>query len=300
MIRRSLFFLLISILTVYSSVYAQDDLMDIFGEEEATDYATASFKTYKVVLGQSVKNPAEGNLVFVIQHQFGLINGGAYELWGLDQSTIRIGLDYGLTDWWAVGLGRSNFNKTFDGSSKIRILRQSSGKKNMPITLSYFAGMYINSLKWEYPERENYFSSRLSYTHQILVARKFSDRLTLQFSPTAIHRNLVETVEEEHTVLSVGTSGRFKLNKWMSVNAEYFYLLPGYTSDNFYDSFSVGIDLETGGHVFQLFLTNSLGIQEPYFIAETTGQWGKGDLHFSFNIHRNFVLKKHKTHKANQ
>ena len=296
MIQRLTLILIIAF-SLYTSVYAQDDLLNSFGEEETTNYATSSFKASRIVLGQSIKNPAKANLDFVVQHQFGTINGGVYELWGLDQSITRLGFEYGLTDWLALAVGRSSYNKTFDGSSKIKILRQSSGQKNMPIALSYFVGIYVNSLKWEYPERDNLFSSRLSYAHQLLIARKFSESFTLQLSPTVVHRNLVETSEEEHTVLAVAPGARFKLTKWMSINAEYFYLLPGHTADNFYNSFSVGLDMQTGGHVFQFYITNSQGMQEPYFVAETRGQWGKGDLRFSFNIHRNFVLKKSKKHE---
>lgn len=274
------------------SLLAQEDLFDLFAEEEVTNYAAASFKTTRIILGQSIENPKDGNLNLEIQHQFGNMNGGGYELWGLDQATIRFGFDYGITDWLAVGIGRSSLNKTFDGHVKTKILRQSKGTKNMPITLSYFGGVFVNSLNWENPERENYPVSRLSYAHQLLIARKFTDAFTFQLSPSIIHRNLVETIEDENDVFSIGAGGRLKLSKWISINAEYFYLLPGKTADKFEDSFSLGVDIETGGHVFQVYLTNSQGMQEPYFITNTPGSWGDGDLHLAFNLIRTFTLKK--------
>ena len=162
----------------------------------------------------------------------------------------------------------------------------------MPFTLSYFGGVFVNSTKWEDPDRENYPVSRLSYAHQLLIARKFTDAFTFQLSPSYIHRNLVETVEDENDVFSIGAGGRLKISKWMSINAEYFYLMPGNTADKFEDSFSLGVDIETGGHVFQVYVTNAQGIQEPYFIANTTGAWSDGDLHLAFNLIRTFSLKK--------
>ena len=276
---------------------AQDDLLSMFDEEETTNYATASFKATRVVLGQSVENPKNGNLNFMIQHQFGSMAKGGYELWGLDQANIRLGFEYGITDWLGIAIGRASYNKTFDGTVKVKILRQSSGKRKMPITLSYFGGTYYNSLKWENPDQTNYETSRFSFCNQLLIARKFNDRLTLQIAPTLIHRNLVATKEEEHDVISIAPSGRFKLTQRFSLNAEYFYLMPGYTADHFEPAFNVGFDIETGGHVFQVYLTNAMGIQEPYFIAQSTEQWGKGQIHLAFNLYRTFVIKKPKTHK---
>ncbi len=281
------------------SVYqtqAQDDLMAIFDdEEEVTNYTTASFKATKVIMGQSVENPKNGILNFMVQHQFGSIKGGSYELWGLDQATIRLGLEYGINEWISVGIGRSSYNKTIDGSTKIRVLRQSSGKKTIPVTFSYYGGIFYNSLEWSDPERENHESSRYSFVHQLLVARKFSDRFTLQLSPSLVHRNLVETSEEEHNVISIAPSARFKLSNRVSFNVEYFWLVPGNTADNFEDALNIGFDIETGGHVFQLYVTNAPAIQEPYFIAQTTGKWGDGDVRLAFNLYRSFVIKKAKS-----
>ena len=284
------------ILFLSSTLKAQDDLLDIFAdeEEEETTYETAAFKATRVILGQSIENPNAGNLNFLIQHQFGNINGGPNEFWGLDQSAIRLGFDYGVNDRLMLGIGRSSFNKTFDGYGKLKILRQSHGKRNMPISLSYFGGAYLVSLPWANPSRDNFFSSRLSYTHQLLIARKINSNLTLQVSPTLVHRNLVDSIADQNDILSMGVSGRFKFNKWMSINAESFMLLPGRTKDFFTNAFSVGIDMETGGHVFQVYISNARGMQEPYFVAQNIGKWNKGDIFIAFNIHRTFVIRRPK------
>jgi hypothetical protein len=134
----------------------------------------------------------------------------------------------------------------------------------------------------------------MQYAHQLLIARKFTQGISFQLTPTYIHRNLVETVDDQNDVFAIGAGGRVKITKRMAINAEYFYLLPGQTADDFYDSFSVGLDLETGGHVFQIYLTNSKGLIEEQFIPATEGSWAKGDIHIGFNIHRTFQLKKPK------
>ncbi|MCF8364496.1 MAG: DUF5777 family beta-barrel protein [Bacteroidales bacterium] len=286
--------LLLAFLLSFSVSRAQDDLMTLFDQgEETTDYTYATFKTSRLVLGQSVENPAKGTMLFLIQHHFGYINTGAYEFWGLDQATIRLGLEYGLNDWLAFGVGRSSYKKNYDGFLKAKILRQSSGAVNMPLSISYFGSLALNSLKWSEPDRKNYFSSRLSYTHQLLIARKLSPAISLQITPTIVHKNLVPTNEDKNTIFASGFGGRLKVSNRVSVNAEYFYVLPDQIVSQEYDnSFSLGFDIETGGHVFQLFLTNSNPIFESGFITETNGKWTNGDIYFGFNISRAFTIVK--------
>jgi hypothetical protein len=264
-----------------------------------TDYVEATFKSTKIVLGQSIENKARGELNFLISHHFGNLNSGAYELYGLDYSEIRLGFDYGLTDWMTIGVGRSSFNKIFDGYLKFKILRQSKGDKKIPLSLSLFSSMALNSLHWENPDRENLFDSRLSYCFELLMARKMNSSLSFQITPSMVHRNLVKTSEDQNDVYSIGFGGRLKLSKRFSINAEYFYTLPGKTADDFYDSFSTGFEIETGGHVFQIFLTNSNGLIEQVFIPETNGSWLNGDIKLGFNISRNFTLIRHKEIEIN-
>ncbi|NQU33841.1 MAG: hypothetical protein HQ521_11440 [Bacteroidetes bacterium] len=291
----SLFTLLIAL---SFSVKAQDDLMGLFDNEKpTTDYTHATFKTTRISLGQSIESPANGNLIFDIQHHFGRLNGGAYEFFGLDQATLRLGLQYGITDWLTIGYGRSTLEKTYDGSVKVRMIRQSKGEINMPFTISYFGNIGINSLKSIDTSRTIKFSSRLSFTNQLLIARKLSSAISLQLTPTYIHRNLVEKKIDDNDVWALGAGGRFKLTKRVSLNLEYYYILSEQTAKDYYNSFTIGFDIETGGHVFQLFFTNSQGIVEQHFIPKTTGNWLDGDIHFGFNISRTFALKKPKEFK---
>ncbi|MEM7370954.1 MAG: DUF5777 family beta-barrel protein [Bacteroidota bacterium] len=274
------------------SLFAQDELMELLGEleEETVDYTYATFKTVRLINGHSIEIPAPGVLQLIISHRFGRVNGGPYEFFGLDQANMRLGFEYGISNHLAVGIGRSNVNKTYDGFVKAKILRQSSGKRTMPITLAVMSGIALNSLRWSDPTRENFFSSRLDFTHQLLIARKFSDRLSLQLMPTMIHRNLVETAEEHNDIFSIGAGGRLKLTGSLTLNFEYFYVLPDQLPEGFTNSLAVGFDIETGGHVFQLMFTNSRGMTENLFIAETDGDWTAGDIHFGFNLARVFTV----------
>lgn len=288
--------LLLAVLLIRSA--SAQDLFDVLGKDTIkTNYAYATFKTTRVVNGQSVENSSKGTLLFLISHHFGPANSGSYNLFGLDQSTIRFGFEYGLSDRLCVGVGRSSYEKTFDGFVKYKLLRQSSGYKNMPVTLSLFSTMDINTLKWQDPTRTNFFSSRLSFAYQMLIARKFSNSLSLQLSPTLVHKNLVPGVNDKNDIYALGFGGRFKLTERVSLNAEYFALMNQPKTSIYENSFSVGVDIETGGHVFQLHFTNSMPMFERGFITETVGKWSKGDIFFGFNISRAFTIVKHKNAK---
>jgi hypothetical protein len=288
-------FLVVPLFFVVTVVNAQDSLMNLLGDSKPKiEYTTATFKATRVILGQSIENPFGGTLVFVISHHFGQINSGFYNFFGLDQATTRLGLEYGITSRIEVGFGRSTYEKTWDGFTKIKILRQSKGARKMPLSLSFYANTAINSLDWQYPERKNYFSSRMSYCFEFLVARKFNDYLSFQLIPSMVHRNLVPTTDDHNDIFAIGAGGRCKISKRVSVNAEYYYLLPNQNLDGIYNSFSLGVDIETGGHVFQLFLTNSQGSFEEAFITENNGNWMKGDIFLGFNISRVFTIVKPK------
>jgi hypothetical protein len=269
------------------------DLMDVFGDEEpTTNYSYATFKTTRVVSGQSVENPANGVLLFMISHHFGKVNSGSYDFFGLDQATIRLGLEYGINDFLSVGVGRSTYQKTYDGFIKAKVLHQSSGERNMPITLTLFSAMDVFSLKWQNTERKNYFTSRMAFVNQLLIARKFNDNLSLQISPTFIHKNMVPLAADDNDTYAAGISGRYKITQRVSLNAEYFYVIPGSVADNFENPLSIGFDIETGGHVFQLHFSNAQPMFERAFLTETKGKWSNGDIYFGFNISRVFTLKK--------
>jgi hypothetical protein len=278
---------------VFEQVIAQEEqkLLSLLGREETTEYAAASFKTNRVINLHSLESTSAGVLDIKISHRFGFINGGIYELFGLDQASIRIGADYGITDRLTVGFGRSSYQKTYDGFIKYKLLRQSTGLKNMPVTVALLGTMAVTTLKWADPNRDNLFSSRLYYTTQLIIGRKFSNGISFQLSPSLVHRNLVATFEEKNNVFALGFAGRVKLNKRLSINGEYIYVFPDQLAPGYRNSLSIGFDIETGGHVFQLHFTNSTSMIEKGFIAETVGKWSDGGVHFGFNISRVFTLK---------
>jgi hypothetical protein len=271
-------------------VSAQDNLLD---QLESLDTAQrlpvqATFKSTRVVNGHSVETMRGKHLDFRISHRFGRLNQGVYQLFGLDQATMRMGFEYGINDRLMVGVGRSTSEKVYDLYGKYRLIRQSTGVRAMPFSVTLLASAAAATV-----DRDAAFDDKLSYATQLLIARKFGERLSLQVSPTWIYRNRVFPGEEQG-LLAIGGGGRFKLSKRISLNGEYFWASRDKNSlpIPYYDSMSWGVDIETGGHVFQLHVSNSLGMIEKQFVAETAGSWGKGDIHFGFNLSRTFSFDK--------
>ena len=225
-----------------------------------------------------------------IAHRFGLLNSGLYELYGLDQAKIRVGFEYGLMQNMMVGIGRSTFQKTYDGYLKYLLLNQKKGVNNIPISIVAFSNMSINSLRKNYDDYP--FLGRLSFCHQLLIASKINRQLSFQFMPSWIHWNMVEFNTQKNQTFALGGGLRYLITKSVSINSEYFFRVNSsdYDMQNYHDSFSVGIDIETGGHVFQLHVTNSMPMHESGFITRTSSDWGNGGIHFGFNISREFKL----------
>jgi hypothetical protein len=276
--------------------YAQDldSLLNNLSKNDKPDFTIGTFKGTRIINGQSVEIPASNDLTFFIAHRFGQINMGIYDFFGLDKATNRIGFEYGFKDRVGLSVGRNSYEKTYDGSVKIKIFKQQSGNRNIPVTVSFYSAVFVTTLKWEIPERDNLFSSRLSYVNQILLARKITKNLSIQLSPTLVHKNLVERQIDQNNIYAAGLGGRYKISRKISINGEYFYLLPGQTADDFKNSLSFGFDFETGGHIFQLLFSNSTTMFERNFITETTGDWKNGGICFGFNLFRVFPLNKNR------
>jgi len=283
--------LLISLLLFFATSNAQDidDLMNDASKNEV-NYITATFKSTRIINGHSIETIKKKHLDFRISHRFGTVNGGISNFFGIDQSTIHLGFDYGINNKLTVGYGRSSYNKTYDLTIKYKILQQSTGKKNMPISMTYYGSTEIFSRPFANSDRTNYFSSRLTYVNQLLIARKFNENLSLQLMPTMIHKNLTPTVFDMNDIFAVGIGGRYKLTKRMALTGEYYYAYHSSRSTTAYNNpISIGIDIETGGHVFQIMLTNSSIMKEGGFIyGNDNGDVLKGDIHLGFNISRIF------------
>ena len=299
---RKSFLLTAACLLGITSSYAQaDSLMDMLNKTappSKKEAVSATFKATRIINGSSVESLGAGVLDFRIDHRFGQLSQGSQNFFGLDDATTRIGLDYGITKWLMVGIGHNTLNKEDDGFAKVKLLSQR--KEGMPISLSYFGNISIQTTPaptlptgdtWEY-------SNRLYFTNQILIARKFNDWLSLQLMPTIVHYNLIDSNKSDNNTFAIGIGGRIKVSRRIAITGEYYYRLNNtdmlYNGSKTYNSASIGIDIETGGHVFQLMLTNAPGMTERTFIGQTTDSWAKGDLHFGFNISRVFTVVKPK------
>lgn len=267
-----------------------DELDGLADDTTEKEFVVATFKDSRIVNAQSNETPGEGMLHFVIAHRFGQINEGLYSLFGLDNAAMRLGLDFGVTDRLSLGVARSTFQKTLELNAKFQVVRQATGPGSSPVSLTFYGVGMMNGLRWAAPERENLFSSRLSYVHQIVVARKMGTRLSLACIPSLTHRNLVPTEGDPHDVITLGVGGRYKINNRLSINGEVHPFLSK-RPQNVTPSLSLGVDIDTGGHVFQLHVTNARGMFERAFLTETGGKWLDGALFFGFNLSRVFALK---------
>jgi hypothetical protein len=279
-----------SILLLAVQLFNAQDLLDVLESEtpETKNIVTSTFKGTRILNGHSIENRKAKELEFVISHRFGRINLGFDELYGLDQSNIRFALEYGLNNNITVGLGRSSFDKTYDAFLKYALLRQTKGKNAFPVAISFFGSVANKTLKDFAPENPRTFTESLSYVGQVLIARKFSKSFSFQITPTYVHSNSVKQSIDPHDVFALGFGTRVKVSNRVSVNAEYYNSFDKFQSFDATNSLAFGVDIETGGHVFQLILSNSITMIEKSFITETTGNFFKGDIHFGFNISRTF------------
>ncbi len=284
--------LLGALLALAPAARAQTDLLGQLEQAApppAREPVLATFKGTHIINSQSVETPGQRTLIFLIQHRFGTLNSGAYNFFGLDQAVLRLSFEYGLSRRLALGVGRSSQEKTFDGFVKYRALEQSTGPGAVPVSVTLLASANITTLKFnEVNDRK--LGSRMAYAYQALIARKFSPALSVQLMPTLVHRNYVATPAEQNDVYALGGALRQKITRRTALTADYYYLFPGYTARNFRNALGLGVDIETGGHVFQLHVTNSLGMTEKFFVPETTGRFFAGDLYFGFAVARNFTV----------
>ncbi len=283
----------IALLTFSGLAFAQEDLMKELESSQTgdTDYAFQTFKGTRIVNGHTVETKPKGTLEFIFAHRFGEVNGGLYELFGLDDAYVRYGLDYGITDNLSVSYGRNSVDKTMDGYAKYKLLKQSKGAKNFPFTMTVLGGVAYRSS----PKKDNVPAGfktidRFAYVTQLLVARKFNPNFSMQVMPTFIHKNAVDQNIEDNDQMAIGVGGRLKVTKSVALTSEYYYRLQVNENSPYKNTFGIGVDIETGGHVFQIVVTNTRGLTERAFITETDGDFSEGDIHLGFNVTRTFQL----------
>lgn len=278
----------------FATAVAQEDLLKELedSQPEDTDFVLQTFKGTRLVNGHSVETKARGDLEFIFAHRFGAVNQGLYELFGFDDAYVRVGLDYGVTDHFSASIGRNSVDKSLDGYVKYKIARQSSGVSTFPVTITGLAGVVYKASPRKADLPDGFTAvDRISYLGQLLVARKVTSRLSLQLMPTIIHKNAVDRLKENHDQFAIGFGGRIGITKGMAFTGEYYHRLNVRDANPSFNTLGFGIDIETGGHVFQLVMTNTRGLTERHFITETEGEFFDGDIHFGFNVTRTFHLK---------
>ena len=288
------------------TAHAQDDLMNELQSTlpQEKNYAFATFKSTRLIDGSSVECLGAGVLDFRISHRFGPISDGISTLYGVDAAYTKLSLDYGVTNCLMVGIGHSAFNREDDGSIKIKLLRQQLGGGS-PVTITYFGNTAVETMpapalpdstqKW-------LFSNRLFFTNQLLIGKKFSKTFSLQIMPTVVHYNLVDSAKFSNNTWALGIGFRKMFSRSSAITAEYYYRLTNtnmlVNGQKTYNTFSIGYEVETGGHVFQLMVTNAQGLTERTFIGQATNSWSKQQLHIGFNISRVFTVVKPKGYKG--
>lgn len=286
--------LLVLSICTFTGINAQDqDLLKLLGDDKPKkEFVKYAFKSPRVINGHSIAFLNPGTMDFRILHRFGQLDQGYKNFFGLDQASMRMGFDFGVMRNLMFGFGRSTYKKEVDAYIKYAPFLQSKGIHSFPLTIAFVSGITMDGMPWADPARKNYFTSRLAYYFQGIIGRKISEGFSLQVSPTVVHKNLVQMAADSNDVYAVGFGGRLKLSKRIAFTWDYHYVLNPLTDNAYENPASVGFDIETGGHVFQLHFSNSTGMNERAFITETTGKWGKGEVRFGFNLSRVFQLKK--------
>lgn len=279
------------------SVFSQDDLLAEIDTVKANTQVESAFKGLKIVNLESTKLAAKGDFYFVVAHRFDYLNHGFDDFFGLDNANTQLKFVYGVTPWMTIHVARSGFQETIDLGAKYKIKDQE--KDGFPVCLVGFNSIAINAEMKEkyYPGME--FANRLSYVTQLLISRKFNEKLSLEVVPTYFHENTLRDILDENDVpilpnpqsndqFAIGMGGRYKLTKRWSVNLDYAAHLNRAPESKYTNPLSIGVDLETGGHVFQMHFTNSRAMHEAGFLGQTSGKWSEGEICFGFNLLRVF------------
>jgi Membrane bound beta barrel domain (DUF5777) len=282
------------LLFAFNIANAQDDLLkELDDASQKNEISTATFKGLQICNMQSTKLPVKGEFYVLISHRFGDLSKGINNFFGLDEAVTKIGGIYGVTNWLSLGLSRHRNNKTYELAAKYKLANQVDG--GFPVTIVGYNTADIISDKLTtvdpliLPELTT-FSNRLAYTTQLLISRKFSKSLSLQLTPIYVHKNLYDAITDQKDLFLLGAGGRCKISKRMSLNLDYaarLNLPEGYTSI-YHNPLTLGLDIETGGHVFQMVFANSQPMNDVTLYSNATGQWLKKGIYFGFNMYRVF------------
>lgn len=277
------------LLFAFNVASAQDDLMkelDSVPKEKVA--ASAAFKGLQICNIQSTKFPAKKDWYFLVSHRFGDCTNGLDNFFGLDAAYTKIGGIYGVTDWWSLGMSRHTYNKTYELASKLRIANQM--ENGFPFTIAVYNTVDANSALKKEIDPELKFSDRLAFTTQLLISTKFSESFSLEIDPIFVHKNLYEPTEENKDQFLLAAGGRLKVSKRISINMEYAARLNTMKDSPYHNPLSIGMDIDTGGHIFQLLFSNSQAMNDVAYFTNGLGTWDQGQkgIFFGFNMYRVF------------
>lgn len=261
----------------------EEDLLSQLDKEEVSTEVTSVFKSMKIINLESTKLAAKGDFYFIASHRFGSIKGGGYDLFGLDQANTNFRFTYGLTKGLTISASRGSFNKTYDATIKYNLKTQTL---DFPVTIVGYNGVAFNTMRTVGYTLSN--TQRTSYVNQLLISRKFSNNFSFEVAPTFFHENFVINDAQQNSQFAFGLGGRYKITSRLSLNVDYAYHFNRALINRFQNPLSIGVDIETGGHVFQLHFTNARTMNETSFLGSAEGNWSKADVFFGFNIVRVF------------
>lgn len=293
---KKLIYILFCSQLITTAIKAQttDDLLSLVDEKPKKEFSTATFKTTRNINFHTSEVIGKRCLDFRISHRFGDINSGSYNAWGIDGgANIRLGLEYSHDGRLLFGLGRTSTGKIIDGFLKYRLLRQTTDN-SMPLSITLFSSMY-HTFERTKVNGENYYKNptdRMSFCNQIIIARKFNPSFSLELLGGMVHYNMVNKITDKNDCFFVGGVTRIKFTKRQAITLEYAYRLNNYSNTPYYNSLGIGYEVETGGHVFQMHLTNSFGLTENQYFMYTGTKWSNMGVRLGFNISRVFALSR--------
>ncbi len=276
------------ILGIFLSVAAQSQSLEELVKDDLVvtqNDATDLFRGNRLVNGHSSKFTNKGELILFISHRFGKLNGGFYELFGLDQASMRFGFDYGISNRFNIGMGRSTIHKTYDLYAKLKLVQATTQKR---FDIVAIGGYSASTLRNYFPQGSDGLEDRSTLWGQLLIATQVKN-LSIQLMPTALNSGYIPALGDSHTNYALGAGASAKISKRVSLNAEYYYQINN-DFPNASSPLSFGVDVETGGHLFQLIISNTQAMFEKGFISENTGNWADGEIYFGFNLIRVFNI----------
>ena len=277
--------------------FAQDNLLSEIDTVKTDTKVVSAFKALKIVNIESTKLVGKGDFYLIVAHRFDYLNHGFDDFFGMDNANTQFKFAFGLKDWLMVQVSRSGFQETYESGVKYRLMKQD--KEGFPFAIVGFNSLAINTEMKKVNLPGVQFRDRLTYANQLLISRKFNDKLSLELAPSHFYENTVrEVLDQNNQVIlpnpqnksqfAIGMGGRYKFARRWSVNVDYAAHLNRARQSIYKNPLSVGVDLETGGHVFQLLFTNARAIHEAGYLGQTAGDWGKREIAFGFNLVRVF------------